>query len=279
MTSKWLKILTKEYPTIAYKASIMNPFGKGTLIQLLRQFDNFHRNKKSISVGFIGYPNVGKSSIVNSLRKKSVCRVAPIPGETKVWQYVTLTRRIYLIDCPGIVYNIGDSETDTVLKGVVRAEKLDSPDIHVAAILERAEHQSLVETYGIGKWTDAEDFLEQLGKKTGKLKKGGDANINAVAKQVIVDWQRGRLRYFVPPTKAQIEEAELKEKPVYNPALLVDLYKKGEDDEILDMGSDEEFGEGDNEDDELNSQNEDDHLSGNSDNIDQEELKPLIKMC
>lgn len=48
-----------------------------------------------------------------------VCKVAPIPGETKVWQYITLTKRIFLIDCPGVVYQSKDSETDIVLKGVV----------------------------------------------------------------------------------------------------------------------------------------------------------------
>lgn len=45
--------------------------------------------------------------------------MAPIPGETKVWQYITLTKRIFLIDCPGVVYQNHDSETDIVLKGVV----------------------------------------------------------------------------------------------------------------------------------------------------------------
>ena len=34
-----------------------------------------------------------------------VCNVAPVPGETKVWQYITLMKRIFLIDCPGVVYN------------------------------------------------------------------------------------------------------------------------------------------------------------------------------
>jgi len=46
----------------------------------LKQFDNLHKEKKSISVGFIGYPNVGKSSVINALMKKTVCLVAPIPG-------------------------------------------------------------------------------------------------------------------------------------------------------------------------------------------------------
>ena len=44
----------------------------------------------SYSVGVIGYPNVGKSSIINTLRAKKVCNVAPIAGETKV-QKVSLS--------------------------------------------------------------------------------------------------------------------------------------------------------------------------------------------
>lgn len=56
-----------------------------------------------------------------------VCNVAPVPGETKVWQYITLMKRIFLIDCPGVVYNkTSDSQTDAVLKGVVRVENLVS---------------------------------------------------------------------------------------------------------------------------------------------------------
>lgn len=70
-------------------------------------------------MGLIGYPNVGKSSIINTLKKKKVCKVAPIPGETKVWQYVTLMRKLFLIDCPGVVYNVGDTENEIILKGVV----------------------------------------------------------------------------------------------------------------------------------------------------------------
>jgi nuclear GTP-binding protein len=79
-----VKTLSREYPTLAFHASITNSFGKGSLIQLLRQFANLHSDKKQISVGFVGYPNTGKSSIINTLRNKKVCNVAPIPGETKV---------------------------------------------------------------------------------------------------------------------------------------------------------------------------------------------------
>lgn len=85
ITNKWVKYLSKTAPTIAFQASLSNPFGKGTLIQLLKQFDILHKDKKNISVGLIGYPNAGKSSVINALMKKACCRVAPIPGETKTW--------------------------------------------------------------------------------------------------------------------------------------------------------------------------------------------------
>merc|ERR1712157_444254 len=109
VTRKWVQLLQKERPTLAFHASITKPFGKGALISLLRQFAILHKDKKSISVGFIGYPNVGKSSVINTMKKKKVCNVAPIPGETKVWQFITLTKRIFLIDCAGA----GEEEVST----------------------------------------------------------------------------------------------------------------------------------------------------------------------
>lgn len=54
VTVRWVQVLSKEYPTLAFHASINNSFGKGSLIQLLRQFGHLHSDKKNISVGFIG---------------------------------------------------------------------------------------------------------------------------------------------------------------------------------------------------------------------------------
>ena len=97
----------------------------------------------------VGYPNVGKSSVINALKRKTVCKVAPIPGDTKVWQYISLTKRIYLIDCPGIVYDHGESETDKVLKSVVRAERIPDPEIYIDAILKKTERKHIYDVYGV----------------------------------------------------------------------------------------------------------------------------------
>merc|ERR1712210_186130 len=121
VTQRWVAVLSQEVPTIAFHASLNHPFGKGALINLFRQLAKVHTAAKQISVGFIGYPNTGKSSVINALRSKKVCNVAPIAGETKVWQYITLMRKIYLIDSPGVVMgNYGETDEEKVLKGVVR---------------------------------------------------------------------------------------------------------------------------------------------------------------
>ncbi|NXN99041.1 NOG2 protein, partial [Rhinopomastus cyanomelas] len=202
-TKRWVAVLSQEYPTLAFHASLTNPFGKGAFIQLLRQFGKLHSDKKQISVGFVGYPNVGKSSVINTLRSKKVCNVAPIAGETKVWQYITLMRRIFLIDCPGVVYPSGDSETDIVLKGVVQVEKIKSPEDHISAVLERAKPEYIRRTYKIDSWSDTEEFLEKLAQRTGKLLKGGEPDIQTVSKMVLNDWQRGRIPFFVKPPNTE----------------------------------------------------------------------------
>jgi len=234
--ARWIQYLSPMAPTLAFHASINHSFGKGSLIQLLRQFSVLHSDRKQISVGFIGYPNVGKSSVINCLKKSKVCNVAPIPGETKVWQYIALMRRIYLIDCPGVVpTSAHDSETETVLKGVVRVENLSSPSEFIPALLARVRpiylsrtyelpHPSLHPTYngpppsgaeGEGaseeeessRWT-ADAFLEALARKTGKLLKGGEPDRETVAKMVLNDWIRGKIPFFVRPPERSAEEAE-----------------------------------------------------------------------
>lgn len=245
VTRRWVKDLSQEYPTLAFHASITNPFGKGALIQLLRQFARLHPEKKQISVGLVGYPNVGKSSVINALRRKRVCHVAPVPGETKVWQYITLMRRINLIDCPGIVRPSEDTEEDIVLKGVVRCERLETPEDYVPGVLRRVRREFLQRSYELEDWTDAEDFLAQvrwrprglvapspaavwalprspdspppdcpcpspppqIARKKGKLLKGGEPDVRIAARIVLSDWQRGRLPYYVPPSASSQEEA------------------------------------------------------------------------
>jgi len=206
VTQKWVAILSQEFPTIAFHASLNHPFGKGALINLFRQLSKLHSNSKQISVGFIGYPNVGKSSVINALRSKKVCNVAPIAGETKVWQYITLMKKVYLIDCPGVVPpGKGESDVEKVLRGVVRTEHLENPEDYVLEILNKCKTKYVCRAYKLSEWKDHIDFLEQLAKRSGRLGKGGEPDINAASKMVLNDWTRGKLPYFTPPPGCMME--------------------------------------------------------------------------
>jgi len=212
-TRRWLFYLSRSFPTLAFHASITNPFGKGALLSLLRQFGRLRRDRQSISVGFVGYPNVGKSSVINTLQSKKVCGVAPVPGETKVWQFLTLTKRVLLIDCPGVVYHReGDSDTDAVLKGVVRVTDIEDATEHVPQVLNRIKPRYLQRAYQVRSWTDSEDFLAQLARRSGKLFKGGEPDINTAAKTLLLDWQKGKIPFFELPDDEELDKLK-REQP------------------------------------------------------------------
>ncbi|KAH7327277.1 NUC091 domain-containing protein [Rhexocercosporidium sp. MPI-PUGE-AT-0058] len=209
VAAAWVRHLSKDYPTLAFHASITNSFGKGSLIQLLRQFSSLHSDRKQISVGFIGYPNTGKSSIINTLRKKKVCTVAPIPGETKIWQYITLMKRIYLIDCPGVVPpSSTDTPQDILLRGVVRVENVENPEQYIPAVLSKTKPQHIERTYQLKGYNGHIEFLELLARKGGRLLHGGEPDVDGVAKMVLNDFLRGKIPWFTPPPLLEGGEKE-----------------------------------------------------------------------
>ncbi|KAH7353937.1 NGP1NT domain-containing protein [Plectosphaerella cucumerina] len=204
VVARWVRKLSKERPTLAMHSSLTNPFGKGSLIELLRQYAKLHSDRKQISVGLIGYPNVGKSSVVNTLKSKKVANVAPIPGETKVWQYITLTKKIYLIDCPGIVPpNQNDTPQDLVLRGTVRVENVENPEQYIDGMLKRVKQHHLERTYLMKGWNNHVEFLEMIARKSGKLLKGGEPDLDGVAKTVLNDFVRGKIPHFIPPPEEE----------------------------------------------------------------------------
>jgi len=234
-----------------------------------------HSDKKQISVGFVGYPNVGKSSIINTLKKKKVCNVAPIPGETKVWQYITLMRRIYLIDCPGIVpVSAHDSETNTVLKGVVRVENLETPSEHIASLLSRVKPEYIKRTYQLTSWKDADDFLAQLSKRMGKLLKGGEPDLDTSARMVLNDWIRGKIPFFVPPplppAKSDGEQAERRVQGVDQPIHQIPVITKFTSEDTH-GGVPEDFERGDGEAPDEMLEGEDDVEAADEDEEDEED--------
>jgi len=78
----------------------------------------------------------------------------------------------------------------------VRAEKIPDPDSYIQAIIDRVQPKHIVDIFGVNTWINSEDFITQVAVRTGKLLKGGEPDINNVAKSIIFDWQRGNIPYF-----------------------------------------------------------------------------------
>lgn len=130
--------------------------------------------------------------------------MAPIPGETKIWQYITLMKRIYLIDCPGVVPPSNtDTPQDILLRGVVRVENVENPEQYIPAVLSKTKPQHIERTYQIKGYKDHIHFLELLARKGGRLLHGGEPDVDGVAKMVLNDFLRGKIPWFTPAPVAE----------------------------------------------------------------------------
>ena len=116
-------------------------------------------------------------------------------------------KRIYLIDCPGVVPpNQGDSPEDILLRGVVRVENVENPEQYISAVLKKTKPQHIERTYDIKDFSTHTEFLELLARKGGRLLKGGEADVDGAAKMVLNDFLRGKIPWFTPPPMLEGQE-------------------------------------------------------------------------
>lgn len=106
----------------------------------------------------------------------------------------------------------GDTEEDSVLKGVVRSERLDHPEEFIDAIVSRVKREYVAAQYKIPKdgtdtWSDTTELLEMIARRYGRLLKGGEPCTRSAAVMIINDYQRGRLPHYVAPPELKEEEA------------------------------------------------------------------------
>lgn len=221
----WLKYLRNEYPVIAFKASTQKQktrlgrgkgdvmalredqlktsqcLGADTLISLLKNYSRSTASaKQAISVGIIGFPNVGKSSVINSLKRERAVNVGAQAGVTTVKQEITLDKNIKLIDCPGIIFTSDMSESDAALRNCLNLNQLTDFTLPVQAILARCSKENLQTIYSIPVFKDVLDFLRLVSMKRGKMLPGGVADYQTAARVVLQDWNTGRIPYYsIPP--------------------------------------------------------------------------------
>lgn len=225
--SGWLNFLRKSRPTVAIKCgtnikdgvgrtevtnegALSSSYGVGVdgLLGLLKNYARTSGGGKTcITVGIIGYPNVGKSSILNTLKRSRAVGVSPRPGFTTTMQEVVLDKNIRLIDSPGVVFDDTDkvNGAETMLRNCVDADSIEDPIPAIEALLKRCSAESLMITYSIPAFpkTDTMMFLAMVAKRNGKVLKGGIPDKVMAARGVLKDWNSGKIPFYTRPPMEQ----------------------------------------------------------------------------
>jgi nuclear GTP-binding protein len=233
VVENWIKFLRREFPCLAFKSSTQqqsshlssistkpskvdsktltssSAVGAGPLLQLLKNYSRSLNLKKTINVGVIGYPNVGKSSIINSLKRSRAVQVSAAAGCTKVVQHVKLDNNINLIDSPGVLFSAdNDAEKNLLLRNVLKVEQVEDPIEACKGILSRCSKEQLMEIYKIAEFSSTEEFLGFVAHRRGKLGKGGVPNYVEAARAILQDWNSGKIPFYTPaPEVKDIESS------------------------------------------------------------------------
>mgnify|MGYP001582823109 CR=1 FL=1 len=169
------------------------------LLKRLIKIEAHKLGKEAVNFGVIGYPNSGKSSLINLLIGRTVARTSSEAGYTKGLQKVKITKGIYLIDTPGIIpgYEKAKTNRELVAKhsqiGAVTWDKASNPDMLVFKLMKA--YPNVVEKhYGIDTKGNSEELIEILGKRLHYLVKGGEVDEMRTAKHILRDWQEGKIR-------------------------------------------------------------------------------------
>ncbi|KAG5931466.1 hypothetical protein E4U53_001763, partial [Claviceps sorghi] len=245
----WLVYLRRYFPTLPLRASgaasnahVFNhrdltvQSTSATLFRALKSFAASRQLKRAVSVGVIGYPNVGKSSVINALLSRmsgkggggasKACPAGAEAGVTTSIRSVKIDSKLTLLDSPGVVFpssssmqsgglvslkNATEAHAHLILLNAVPPKQMDDPVPAVTLLIRRLSSspdlmQKLTDVYDIpallpdradGDITT--DFLVQVARRRGRLGRGGVPNIKAAAMTVVTDWRDGRIQGWVEP--------------------------------------------------------------------------------
>tara|TARA_Y100000310_G_scaffold149036_1_gene148348 strand:- start:2782 stop:3621 length:840 start_codon:yes stop_codon:yes gene_type:complete len=157
-------------------------------------------DKKRVQIGVIGYPNCGKSSIINLITRRGVAKTSKQAGYTKGMQKIRLTDKILILDTPGV---ISESKYSTNSKrllfentkvGARTYSNVKDPESTIHYLMKK--HSKAIEKfYKIKSKGNSEILIEELGKQKNFLKKRGKVDIDRTARIMLRDWQEGKIKF------------------------------------------------------------------------------------
>jgi len=157
-------------------------------MRLLRKLKEMTLGEEA-TIGVVGYPNTGKSTLINALKGKHSALTSAHSGFTRHIQKLKIGDKLYLLDTPGVFSEGGESDLDHMLIGAKDAECLKDPEKIVAQFI--LEMNGVVEKhYGVSVNEDPYETLGLIALKKNLLKKGGKPDTTRASRQIVKEWQR-----------------------------------------------------------------------------------------
>ena len=213
INKEWLQVLSKEAPVIFTDSNS----GKG-IEKVTKKIDDLMKEElerqaargrinKTIRVMILGIPNVGKSSFINRISKKTTMEVGNRPGVTKSKQWIRIGKNQELLDTPGVLWPKFESNEialNLAFTGTIKDDIIDRIEIayELLKILYRDYKSNLQERYKI---TDEEiesiknepnftyELMKIIGRKRGALVVGGNTDDEKIARIILDDFRNCKL--------------------------------------------------------------------------------------
>lgn len=214
---KWIEYFSKNDVPAVLVDSVSGKGIQETIKKIEQIYDNEkYENKgrigKSIRIMILGIPNVGKSSFINRIAKKTAAQTGNKPGVTRQKQWIRVSDRIELLDTPGVLWpKISDPKVamNLAFTGTIKDDILQTEEIgfELLKTLTKNYMQNLIERYKLTEEQindiiqnqDQEEnekvleIMNLIGKKRGAVISGGEINIEKVANILIDDFRSGKL--------------------------------------------------------------------------------------
>jgi len=154
---------------------------------------------KTIKAMIVGIPNVGKSTLINSLARKKSAKTGNMPGVTKGKQWIHLAGNIDLLDTPGILWPKFDDEEcalNLAFTGAIKDDVLVLEEIalkFVERMQQMGNENLILERYGIEAGENPLDILNNIAHKKGFLINKTNIDYHRVARLLFNDFRNGKL--------------------------------------------------------------------------------------
>ncbi|MEZ9822917.1 ribosome biogenesis GTPase YlqF [Shewanella sp. 10N.286.45.A1] len=218
VTQQWIEYLEQEQGVKAMAITTLQAAQVKKIPDLCRKFvPSRDKIEKDIRTMIMGIPNVGKSTIINTLAGRTIAKTGNEPAVTKVQQRINLRNGIVLSDTPGILWPKVDNDKSSyrlAVTGAIKDTAMDYEDVAMfaAEYFLAAYPEAIKERYKLKELPDTDiELLEAIGRQRGAMRPGGRIDLHKASELVLHEFRSGKmgLLSLETPAMAEVEKVEV----------------------------------------------------------------------